>query len=148
MCVCCGERRGYIYAGPVYSERELSDSLCPWCIADGSAHSRFGAEFTDAAGAKNISGIRTAIKHGLPPIILVLRRYWLPQSRRRPRAPSGRGPSPVTKNSSDPRNTPFAFPPCPICVCKGFDRLPPSRTYLQESFGGHIGGGFASVIEE
>jgi uncharacterized protein CbrC (UPF0167 family) len=55
MCVCCGERRGYIYVGPVYSERELNDSLCPWCIADGSAHSRFGAEFTDAAGVGNHS---------------------------------------------------------------------------------------------
>jgi uncharacterized protein CbrC (UPF0167 family) len=47
-CICCGERRGYIYVGPVYAEDELDDQLCPWCIADGRAHDRFGAEFTDA----------------------------------------------------------------------------------------------------
>lgn len=49
-CVCCGQRRGYIYVGPVYSVQELSDCLCPWCIADGSAHGKFDAEFTDSAG--------------------------------------------------------------------------------------------------
>jgi hypothetical protein len=39
-----------MYTGPVYAEEELEAALCPWCIADGSAHDRFGAEFTDAAG--------------------------------------------------------------------------------------------------
>jgi uncharacterized protein len=33
-CVCCRQRRGFIYAGPAYSESELDDALCPWCIAD------------------------------------------------------------------------------------------------------------------
>ncbi|HEY4245270.1 MAG TPA: CbrC family protein [Lacunisphaera sp.] len=49
-CLCCGKRRGYIYTGPVFAEEELADSICPWCIADGTAHTRFNAEFTDAAG--------------------------------------------------------------------------------------------------
>jgi uncharacterized protein len=49
-CVCCGEERGYIYVGPVFAVDELSESICPWCIADGSAHDEFDAEFTDAAG--------------------------------------------------------------------------------------------------
>lgn len=49
-CECCGEAKGYIYAGPVYSEDELDDALCPWCIADGSAHDKFGASFTDEDG--------------------------------------------------------------------------------------------------
>lgn len=49
-CRCCGEARGYIYTGPVYAEEELGDAICPWCIADGSAAERFGAEFTDLAG--------------------------------------------------------------------------------------------------
>ncbi|MCC2671306.1 MAG: hypothetical protein K0Q72_3777 [Armatimonadetes bacterium] len=49
-CKCCGEARGYLYQGPVYAREELSNSLCPWCIADGSAHARFGATFTDDAG--------------------------------------------------------------------------------------------------
>jgi len=50
VCVCCGQARGYIYTGPVNAAEELDDSLCPWCIADGSAAERFDAEFTDAAG--------------------------------------------------------------------------------------------------
>ncbi|HXC54245.1 MAG TPA: CbrC family protein [Rhizomicrobium sp.] len=48
-CRCCGQKRGYVYAGVPYCEEELEDALCPWCIADGAAHAKFGAEFTDAA---------------------------------------------------------------------------------------------------
>jgi uncharacterized protein CbrC (UPF0167 family) len=48
-CKCCSEIRGYIYTGPVYAEDELDDSLCPWCIADGSAHTTFDATFVDDA---------------------------------------------------------------------------------------------------
>jgi uncharacterized protein CbrC (UPF0167 family)/uncharacterized membrane protein YhdT len=49
VCECCGQNRGFIYAGPVYGARFLRDHLCPWCIADGSAHEKYGAFFTDAA---------------------------------------------------------------------------------------------------
>jgi uncharacterized protein len=49
-CVCCSVRRGFIYAGPAYCEAELEDALCPWCIADGSAHEKFDASYTDPAG--------------------------------------------------------------------------------------------------
>jgi len=49
VCRCCGKTRGYIYTGPVYSEEDLEAALCPWCIADGSAHEKFGASFADAA---------------------------------------------------------------------------------------------------
>jgi uncharacterized protein CbrC (UPF0167 family) len=31
----------------VYSQDELSEALCPWCIADGSASEMFDAEFSD-----------------------------------------------------------------------------------------------------
>lgn len=48
-CVCCDEVRGFIYTGPVFSEEELDNALCPWCIASGHAHERFDAEFTDLA---------------------------------------------------------------------------------------------------
>ena len=47
-CLCCERARGYIYVGPVYSTQELDDSLCPWCIADGSAAARLGASFADS----------------------------------------------------------------------------------------------------
>jgi uncharacterized protein len=49
-CVSCGQARGFIYTGPVFAEDELTDSLCPWCIADGSAAGRFDAIFTDYIG--------------------------------------------------------------------------------------------------
>lgn len=46
-CRCCRQARGYNYAGPVYCEKDLADALCPWCIADGSAHDKFAATFVD-----------------------------------------------------------------------------------------------------
>jgi uncharacterized protein len=50
-CQCCGKARGYVYTVAPQTEQDLpEDSLCPWCIADGSAHKEFGAEFIDAEG--------------------------------------------------------------------------------------------------
>ena len=49
-CRCCERPRGFIYVGPVYADDNLEDTLCPWCIADGSAHQKYDAAFTDAAG--------------------------------------------------------------------------------------------------
>lgn len=50
VCVCCEKARGFIYTGPVYSEEEYDESICPWCIADGSAHEKLDASFTDESG--------------------------------------------------------------------------------------------------
>jgi uncharacterized protein len=49
-CVCCNGQRGFIYTGPVYCPEEYADCICPWCIADGSAHEQLEAEFHDSAG--------------------------------------------------------------------------------------------------
>jgi hypothetical protein len=49
QCVCCDQARGYIYTGHVYAIQDLHECLCPWCIADGSAHDKFNADFTNAA---------------------------------------------------------------------------------------------------
>ena len=49
-CECCEQGRGFIYTGAVYSEEELDDALCPWCIGDGSASEKFDATFTDEDG--------------------------------------------------------------------------------------------------
>jgi uncharacterized protein CbrC (UPF0167 family) len=46
-CVCCGELRSHTYAGPSYAVDDLDGRLCPWCVASGAAHDRFGAEFID-----------------------------------------------------------------------------------------------------
>src|SRR5690348_11863238 len=49
-CDCCHARRGFIYQSSVYNPRPIGDpkpALCPWCIADGSAHNKFDARFND-----------------------------------------------------------------------------------------------------
>ena len=46
-CDGCGQRRGHLYSGPVYSEHDAEPRLCPWCIADGTAHAKLGATFVD-----------------------------------------------------------------------------------------------------
>jgi uncharacterized protein CbrC (UPF0167 family) len=48
-CECCGRSRGFIYTGPVYAEGEYVECICPWCIADDTAHQNLGASFTDEA---------------------------------------------------------------------------------------------------
>jgi uncharacterized protein CbrC (UPF0167 family) len=57
-CLGCNRIRGYIYVGPAYSEKfhYLSHSICPWCIADGSAAKKFGATFADAGTMDGVSG--------------------------------------------------------------------------------------------
>lgn len=47
-CAVCGERRGFVYSGPVYAEGDFEDAICPWCLADGSAHETLGATFVDS----------------------------------------------------------------------------------------------------
>ncbi|MEI8593198.1 CbrC family protein [Photobacterium sp. SP02] len=46
VCDCCGEARGYLYSGSIYSQRDV-EWLCPWCIADGSAAREFKASYSD-----------------------------------------------------------------------------------------------------
>ncbi len=61
VCKVCGQARGFIYSGPVYAQQELIDCICPWCIADGSAHRKFDAEFTDSAGIGGGADVPTAV---------------------------------------------------------------------------------------
>jgi uncharacterized protein len=46
-CRACGRARGWIYVAGCYAEAELDRALCPWCIADGTAHAKFDATFHD-----------------------------------------------------------------------------------------------------
>ena len=48
VCECCNKQRGYIYTGSVYAIEELDECICPWCIANGSAATKFDAEFSDS----------------------------------------------------------------------------------------------------
>lgn len=50
-CLCCNKARGFIYRWSPYCEQELDhESICPWCIADGTAHMKFGASFVSSIG--------------------------------------------------------------------------------------------------
>jgi uncharacterized protein CbrC (UPF0167 family) len=46
-CAVCGRERGYLYAGPFFSEATDEPRICPWCIADGSAAAELDGDFTD-----------------------------------------------------------------------------------------------------
>lgn len=46
-CECCGEDRGYVYAGAVYADEDI-ETVCPWCIADGSLEREYDASFSDS----------------------------------------------------------------------------------------------------
>ena len=47
LCECCGQSRGVLYDGVVYSQSEV-EALCPWCIASGAAADKYDAAFFDA----------------------------------------------------------------------------------------------------
>ncbi|WP_237536566.1 CbrC family protein [Streptomyces sp. SID5785] len=64
-CICCERVRGFIYLGPVYAVDEIDEELCPWCIADGSAAERFGAQFTEVEGVVPLDTVR-AIEQRTP----------------------------------------------------------------------------------
>jgi uncharacterized protein CbrC (UPF0167 family) len=49
-CIVCGEAPGIIYAGSTAEVEEFDECICPWCIADGSAHRRLNASFVDRDG--------------------------------------------------------------------------------------------------
>ena len=43
-CQCCGEARDFQYMGNLYCTADI-DTLCPWCIADGSAAEKYEGSF-------------------------------------------------------------------------------------------------------
>ena len=46
-CDCCGKIGGILYEGSMYA-LDAPENLCPWCIADGSAESKYDGVFFDA----------------------------------------------------------------------------------------------------
>ena len=68
-CLGCSRVRGYLYIGPVYTEKPfiLDEHLCPWCIADGTAAKRFGATFNYAGMMEDVSPeVRQEIEERTP----------------------------------------------------------------------------------
>ena len=48
-CLVCGRARGFIYTVATLGPGSVDD-ICPWCIADGSAHEKFEVQFSDWDG--------------------------------------------------------------------------------------------------
>lgn len=46
-CECCGKSRGFRATSTIYSIHEV-ETICPWCIADGSAAKTFDGSFSDS----------------------------------------------------------------------------------------------------
>jgi uncharacterized protein len=46
ICECCGKARGYAYVADVYAIEDV-ESVCPWCIADGSLERKYDATLND-----------------------------------------------------------------------------------------------------
>jgi|SRR5690606_7321712 len=67
LCEACGRTRGWAYAGPCHAETELDGRLCPWCIADGTAHARFDVTFHDVVLPADVDpGIADEIEQRTP----------------------------------------------------------------------------------
>lgn len=79
-CLGCNSIRGYIYTGPVFTERNfiLEDHLCPWCIADGTAQKKFGATFNDTGATEGIPDeVRTEVEARTPGFHAWQQEKWL-----------------------------------------------------------------------
>jgi uncharacterized protein len=79
-CLGCSRIRGYIYTGPVFTERNfiLENHLCPWCVADGSAAKKFGATFNDTGEAEGIpEEVRAEVEARTPGFQAWQQEKWL-----------------------------------------------------------------------
>ena len=54
-CVVCERARGFEYQGPIFGPDSPDGSLCPWCIADGSAVEQLDICFDAGDGSLGIA---------------------------------------------------------------------------------------------
>ena len=55
VCIVCKQARGYAHIAPIFGDESqfqdeldgelFEENICPWCIADGSSHRKFGVFF-------------------------------------------------------------------------------------------------------
>jgi uncharacterized protein len=80
LCASCGKPRTHIYVGPTYAEGDFSGQICPWCIADGTAATKFAVEFTDVGwgDSEQVSeSIRDVLAHRTPGFHAWQQDHWL-----------------------------------------------------------------------
>ena len=78
-CDRCGLARGLNYAGTPYAVDEI-ETICAWCIADGSAAREFDAVFTDVGlgvPADVPEHVREEVAHRTPGFIGWQQEHWM-----------------------------------------------------------------------
>lgn len=53
MCPVCNKETEYVYEGPFYSVEDV-ENICPWCIANGDAATKYDGEFQDIAQCEDV----------------------------------------------------------------------------------------------
>ena len=64
-CGACEQERSHRYVGPAYGDEDPPETLCPWCIADGTAAARYGLVFTDILERDDWSGLTASARDEL-----------------------------------------------------------------------------------
>lgn len=62
-CFVCGRARGFVYDGGFHVGRHEHEGsfVCPWCIADGSAHDRYGLTFNEGPSRPARAALRPEV---------------------------------------------------------------------------------------
>ncbi len=76
-CVCCGQERGWVYTGPVYTADAPDSGICPHCIAFGKAAERYGATFADGIEGDVPEDVVTAVLRHTPGFTAWQSSTWL-----------------------------------------------------------------------
>jgi hypothetical protein len=64
VCPCCELQTGWVYESEPYGPGAQPSNLCPWCIANGKAAAKFGAEFvSDIEGDVPAEVAEVIMKH-------------------------------------------------------------------------------------
>ena len=76
ICSCCGQARELKYNSSFYS-REEPDYLCPWCIADGRAAAKYGAQFVSDIMGDVPDEVVDTVMHRTPGFVSWQGEQWL-----------------------------------------------------------------------
>jgi uncharacterized protein len=60
-CIVCDRVRGYTYVVSVYAIEDYDECICPWCIADGSAHAKLDVQFNGGGGIMDFKSLPQSV---------------------------------------------------------------------------------------
>lgn len=76
-CPCCGLKTGWIYECEPYGRGSQPANLCPWCIADGRAATKYGAQFVSDIMGDVPDEVVDAVMHRTPGFVSWQGEQWL-----------------------------------------------------------------------